>query len=265
MNKDFTQDKLISFDADKQMRILFDLASHIEKNKLDSTSKAFEKLKKYHEFLNYNLDQKVQKLNKEFAKVTETNYQFQIYLMNLERLLGQSTKEYDFLIHQEDLDHTSRIPFNIICVFDSVRSAHNVGAMIRTSECFNIQKIFTCGLTPSMKSPHVKKTAMGCDENIEIEHKDKVTELIASLKQDSYDIWSIETSKIDTDLSKIETMPDKVALIFGHEQFGVSAEVLELSDKIIPIKLYGRKNSLNVSISHGIVLNHITQFIGATK
>lgn len=265
MNKDFTQDKLMSFDADKQMRILFDLASYIEKNKMDSASKPFEKLKKYHDFLKSNPDQKIQKLNKEFAKVTDTKYQFQIYLMNLERLLGQSTKEYDFLIQQEDMDHSSQNPFNIVCIFDSVRSAHNVGAMIRTSECFNIQKIYTCGLTPSIKSSHVKKTAMGCDESIEVEHKEKITELIASLKQDSYQIWSIETSRVDTDLNKIEAMPDKVALIFGHEQFGVSAEVLELSDKIVPIKLYGRKNSLNVSISHGIVLNNLTQFMGATK
>lgn len=42
---------------------------------------------------------------------------------------------------------------------------------------------------------------------------------------------------------------------------GVSKEVIEGCDRAVPIKLYGSKNSLNVSISHGIVLNKLISLL----
>lgn len=261
MNKDFTQQKLTEFDTDKQMRILLDLASYIEENSLAVDSKAFQKLTKYHSFLSDNSDENIQKLNKEFVKIKAIDFQFQIYLMNLERLLGQTSKEYQFLIQQNDFSSTTQKKFNIVCILDSVRSAHNVGAMIRTSECFGIEKFYTCGLSPKADSLHVQKTAMGSEKLVKSEHVNDLSELINELKKKGYQIWSIETSRSDRDLNDIDSAPEKLALIFGHEQFGVSASALGQSDKIVPLKLHGSKNSLNVSIAHGIVLNKITQLL----
>lgn len=258
MNKDFTKHILLGFDPNKQLKILFDLVTYIEKNQLGYSSSAFEKLTKYHAFLNESTDTIIQKLNKEFYKVKSIDLQFQIYTMNLERLLGQSSKEYQFLVDTQDHTESVRETFPIVCILDSVRSAHNVGAIFRNCECFGVEKLFTCGFTPSSDSLQVKKTAMGSEKLIPNEHRSNVIEVIKELKSKAYEVWAIETVKNMPELNKLTAVPEKLALVFGHEQFGVSKEVLDECSRSVPIKLHGIKNSLNVSISHGIVLNKLT-------
>lgn len=260
MNKDFPKGKLLSFNQSKKLKVLFDLAKYIERNALEVESPAFSKLSKYHEFLKDCDEVFIQKLNKEFSKIRSNNFQFQVYLMNLERMMGQSSKDYEFLVSQNDRKVSTR-SFPIVCILDSIRSAHNVGAIIRTSECFGVSKVYTCGLTPQSDSSHVIKTAMGSEQMIECEHIDSAIELVKELKNEGFQIWSIETALDHPSLNQVSNVAEKVALIVGHEQFGVSKELLDLSDKIVPIELYGSKNSLNVSIAHGIVLNRVTDLL----
>lgn len=261
MNKDFNEQKLLSFNEDKIFRVLFELAHFIELNKHDETSSHFEKLKRYHTYLASHTNELIKKLNAEFAKVNKTDsYQFEIYLMNLERFLDMSSSEYDFLVTHHD--HKSQAQsFNIICILDSIRSAHNIGSMLRNAECFGIQKITLTGLSPRIDHPQVKKTSMGCEDFIEWEYEKDINKVIKKYQELGYKIWGIETSTQSVSLSEISEVPEKLALIFGHEVYGVNPKILNMCDKIIRIDLSGRKNSLNVAVSQAITLNHITQLL----
>lgn len=265
MNKDFSKDKLISFPETKQIKVLYDLAKFIENNHHDYSSQHFEKLIKYHSFLEQSQYFSIQKLNKEFSKIKSIDYQFQIYLMNLERLLGQSSDEYQFMVSTQDKKQSSTLKFNIICLLDSVRSAHNVGAMLRNAECFGVEKVILCGLSPSADTAPVQKTAMGCDQEIDWSYIKDPMYLINDLKEQGYEVWSIETSPHAFTLNEVAIESKKLILIFGHEQFGVSNELLSISDKIVSISLFGNKNSLNVSVSQGIVLNHLAQSLSSSS
>ena len=260
MNKDFSPNKLLSFSPHKQMQVLFDLAIYIEREKKDLNSKAWIKLVKYHDFLKQSDDEEVQKICAEFHKVRHIDFQFQVYLMSLERLLDQTSKEYDFLIEKEDKPRPQKT-FPLICILDSVRSAHNVGAMIRNAECFGVQEVICTGLSPKPESVQVQKTAMGCDKVIKSKYVKDIQGVLDELEAAGYNIWAIETVKEQAQLSEISQIPEKLAVIFGHEQFGVTQKTLARCEKIISISLFGEKNSLNVSVSQGIVLNHITNII----
>lgn len=257
MNKDFNREKLLSFSSHKQIKALFDLAQFIEKNNHTIDSSHFTKLKKYHHYLEETQDKNIQKLNKEFQKIIQIDYQFQVYLMNLERLLGQSSKEYDFLVNRYDSESPIH-KFPIICVLDSVRSAHNVGAMLRNAECFGVTKVFLTGLSPNHNHEQVQKTSMGVSSYLEIEYKQDALELVKKLKTLGHFIVAIETANSAIPLNKFSAPPSSnLVLLFGHEQFGLSKELIEISDKIVKIPLFGQKNSLNVAVSQAIILNHL--------
>ena len=49
----------------------------------------------------------------------------------------------------------------------------------------------------------------------------------------------------------------KYALIFGHEMYGVSDEVMDKADSAIEISQHGTKHSLNISVCAGIVIHHL--------
>lgn len=258
MNKDYSKKILLSFSTEKQIKVLYDLAIFIEKNNFKIDSSHFHKLNKYHEYLNDSIISNIQILNKEFKKIRDTNYQFQVYLMNLERLLGQSNSEYQFLVSTQDKENENFKKFPLICLLDSIRSAHNIGAMFRNAECFGVEKILLCGLSPTPENPAVVKTAMGCDKKVNWSYHKSALEIVNQFKKIGYEIWSIETANNSINLNEISTIASKVVLIFGHEQFGVSLELLKASDKIISLPLYGLKNSLNVSVCQGIILNQLT-------
>jgi len=51
-----------------------------------------------------------------------------------------------------------------------------------------------------------------------------------------------------------------MALIVGNEVKGVSRSLLRKADRIIHIPMYGKKESLNVSVAFGVAAAKITEY-----
>lgn len=256
MKKFFPENILLEFDQQKQLKALYDLAIIIEQKKLNFESREFKKLEQYHFFLAKSPHDFVIRANKEFNKVKKIDRQFQIYLMNLERFLGHSTKEYDFLVQTNDkIAKSTKSP--IYCILDSIRSAHNVGSIFRNCECFAVKKIYLCGLTPKADHPSVIKTSMGTTDLVNWEYNQDILKTIEKLKNQGVYIVGIETGKNAVNIQQFIKKGDSVALIFGHEIYGLSLEVIKACDELISIELFGTKNSLNVAISNAISLTFI--------
>jgi tRNA G18 (ribose-2'-O)-methylase SpoU len=118
-------------------------------------------------------------------------------------------------------------------------------------------KVLLTGITPdAAKNSKVKRTAM--NSKIDVSYEKNAYDKILELKEEGYKIISIEKTPGATDIAHYkEKIP--CVVIFGNEEFGVSDDVLSLSDEILFIPLYGNKNSLNVSVSSGIALYHISK------
>jgi len=143
----------------------------------------------------------------------------------------------------------------VIIVLDDVRSAYNVGSIFRTADAFRVEGIFICGI--SARPPHkdISKTALGATESVEWKYFQDAQQAVSSLKEDGYRIFAIE--QVDESISLEDYQPEKgvkLALIFGHEVFGVKEELLALADGCLEIPQFGTKHSFNVAISAGIVL-----------
>ena len=246
---------------EKQLKVLHELARYIEQQQLSIGSSGFLLLRRYHRILQHSSQPQVQKINREFAKVKHLDRQFQIYMMHLERFRGQATKEYDFWVQHGDHAQKKQT-FPLICLLDSVRSAHNVGAMFRNAECFGVQELVLTGLSPTPDHPQVKKTSMGTTGKVPWGYHEDAVQVVAKLRNEGYTIWALETSRQATELAAIREVPDKLVVLFGHEQFGLSLALLESSDGLFCIPMFGQKNSLNVGVAQAIALYEITQHYG---
>ena len=139
---------------------------------------------------------------------------------------------------------------NIDIYLDNLRSAHNVGSIIRTCEAFRLGEIYFGGNTPSSEKEKIKKTSMGADNFVTCHDKAVLSDLTKR------PIIAIET--VDNAIPLTEfSFPDSFSLIVGNEELGVSKEALHLADEIVEIPLYGAKNSLNVATCFGIVCARI--------
>jgi len=144
---------------------------------------------------------------------------------------------------------------SIIIVLDNVRSLHNVGSFFRTADAFQIEKIYLCGITGTPPNKEIHKTALGATESIEWEYATAAVDFLPTLKIEGYQILSIEQTDKSIPLQDFAINKEgKFVLIFGNEVYGVSEEVIQLSDHAIEIPQFGTKHSFNVSVTGGIVL-----------
>ena len=141
----------------------------------------------------------------------------------------------------------------IVLVLPNIRSCHNVGAMFRTSDAFGIKKMYLVGYTANPPKIQIDKVALGAEKWIPWEKKDDIKEVVDELISQGYQILALEKNKESQNIGEI-TINNKVALIVGNEVDGVEDDVLKIVDSIVHIPMYGKKESLNVSIATGIAL-----------
>lgn len=146
-----------------------------------------------------------------------------------------------------------------ILILDNIRSVENVGSIFRTAEGLGVSKIYLIGTTPTpldrfgRKRTDFAKVSLGAEEMMEWEHRDSVVEVLEKLKEQGFQVLSLEQDERSQDLKDFHP-PDQFALVVGNEVDGVSKDVLDMSNNILEIKMRGEKESLNVSVSTGIAL-----------
>lgn len=147
----------------------------------------------------------------------------------------------------------------IVLIIDNIRSAENVGSIFRTADAIGVSKIYLIGITPTpidrFKRPRkdIAKTALGAQQSISWEYVKTTKSIILKLKKEGFEIIALEQDKKAKDYKKISPKKKTVILI-GNEVSGVSKTILNECDQIVEIPMYGKKESLNVSVSVGIVL-----------
>lgn len=145
----------------------------------------------------------------------------------------------------------------IIIVLDNIRSAFNVGSIFRTADAAKNTEIYLCGMTPTPKNKKILKTSLGAEKSVKWEYFNNTLEAIKFLKEKNIPIYSVELTKQSKHFQKFnyfKNKEEKIALIFGHEVNGISQPVLDLSNDYIYIPMKGVKESLNVSITAGILI-----------
>jgi len=137
-------------------------------------------------------------------------------------------------------------------VLDDIRSAYNVGAILRTADAIRAAMVVCCGLTPSPDHQSVAKTALGAEQTVPWRVvEDPVTALVA-LKKDGYRIAALEHTDAPTRIRDIRPGHFPIALVVGNEVTGVQQRVLDACDVALELPQFGAKASLNVSIAFGV-------------
>lgn len=146
-------------------------------------------------------------------------------------------------------------------ILPDIRSAYNVGAIFRTADAAGVSKVFLAGYSPAPKDrfgriqTEIEKTSLGASITMEWEQVEDLPTLIKSLQKAGVTVVAIEQSEKSVSLPEFN-VPEKVAYIMGNEVTGVDAEILELVDVVVELPMLGQKESLNVSVTAGIVLYH---------
>ena len=146
-------------------------------------------------------------------------------------------------------------------ILEDIRSAYNVGAIFRTADASRVAKVFLVGYTPApidrfgRAQPEILKTSLGASATMAWEQVATTREIIERLQADGVTVAAVELAEGSVSLKDFKE-PEQVAYIVGNEVDGVTKETLAIADVIVELPMLGQKESLNVSVTAGIVLYH---------
>ena len=145
---------------------------------------------------------------------------------------------------QQDRERTTHRPLPLVVVLDSIRSAHNLGSMIRTAECMGVERIVLTGYTCEPTASAVEKTALGTQNWIEFQRYPSLAQALKDFKEQGHTLLGLELSDHSQKLNEFD-FPLKSVLVVGNERHGISPSDYPLFDALLEIEMFGRKNSLN--------------------
>ena len=158
----------------------------------------------------------------------------------------------------------------IILIIHNVRSAHNVGALLRTADGLGVEKVIISGYSPyppakdDVRLPHIaqkagraiQKTALGAEASVNWQKVDDISIYLDKLTADNWAIAALEQTESAKALSGYRP-PNKIALIVGNEVGGLEDELLAKLPIHLEIPMMGAKESLNVAAAGAIGLYHL--------
>jgi len=181
-------------------------------------------------------------------------------LNRISRRNHQGVISYLSPIQFQSLDHIIETSFSmakdpLLVILDRITDVRNFGAIARTMECMKADALVIQSRGNALIGGDAMKTSAGALNILPVCREENLKKAIIDLKASGIRIVGC-TEKTDSLIFQTE-LKGPIAFIMGSEEDGISPEYLKLCDALVKIPIAGKIESLNVSVSAGIVLYEI--------
>lgn len=145
-------------------------------------------------------------------------------------------------------------PFIIIA--DEIEDPHNLGAIIRTAEAAGADGLIIPKRRSATLNATVFKTSAGAAAWLKVARVANLVDTIKRLKEKGVWVYGMEADGTPYDKADLS---GAAALVVGSEGFGLGRLVRENCDMILSLPMHGKVNSLNASVSAGIMMYEIVK------
>lgn len=143
---------------------------------------------------------------------------------------------------------------DLLLLVDGVQDPGNLGTIIRTADAAGVDMVILGEGTVDLYNPKTVRSTMGSLFHLPIVSA-PLTQAIADLKNKGV---AVIASSLATDRWYDQVQyGQRVALIVGNEGSGIRQEILALADQLVKIPIYGKAESLNVSVATALMLYEI--------
>ena len=144
---------------------------------------------------------------------------------------------------------------------EDVYQLHNTSAVIRSCDVFGIQEV---NIVEERNTKRIdREIAMGAQKWVDLNRYHSVKDCMEGLKQGGYQIVATTPHTNDCELKDFD-VTKKSCFFFGKETEGLSQEVMDVADSFLKIPMVGFTESLNISVSAAIILQHVKSKLKAS-
>ncbi len=141
----------------------------------------------------------------------------------------------------------------LILALDSVTDVRNMGAIVRSAECFGVHALLVPKMGTARLGPDAVKSSAGALLRKPVCRVTRLTDGLRAARDHGLRIVAC-TEKGTTPLSKAD-LTGPLVIVMGSEDEGISDAVLRIADELVNIPMAGSIGSLNVSVATGIILH----------
>lgn len=142
-----------------------------------------------------------------------------------------------------------------IIILDGINDPNNFGAILRSMDAFSYKGCILPNNNSVPITDVVCRVSTGAIEYINICYVNSLTTALLKLKENGF--WIVSTDANGKDLFSNINKDLKLCIVIGSEGFGISKTIKKQSDYILKIEMDGHVNSLNASVSAGIIMYNL--------
>jgi len=147
-------------------------------------------------------------------------------------------------------------PTELAIVCQSVAYPVNVGSIFRIADALDAAEVVLTGITPTPPNPTISKVGRDKDRRVPWRYVDQPETGLRELKAKGFWIAALEITEECQPYYAVD-YPQRVALVMGNEDHGVTRACLALCDTAVFVPMYGKGRSLNVHVSLAVVGYHL--------
>lgn len=144
-----------------------------------------------------------------------------------------------------------------ILILDKITDVQNLGAIIRSAEAAGVHGIIIPKRNSASITSSAYKTSAGAIMHMKIARVSNLINTINMLKERG--LWIIGTDLEAKSYHTEVNLTGSVAIVIGNEEVGVSRLVKENCDMLVKIPMIGNVQSLNASVSAGILIYEVVR------
>ena len=140
----------------------------------------------------------------------------------------------------------------LLLILDGVTDVHNIGAIGRSAECFGVHGMIVPETGSAQINPEAIKASAGALTKINICREKSLVTAVKYLKAHGLKIFGADMHGAKA-IAEVD-FNTPCAIVMGAEGEGISEPILRLCDENIKIPMKGKTESLNVSVSAGVII-----------
>lgn len=224
------------------------------KNAVMETLKSHKKINKL--VITKNNQKLVEPYLKEVKNIIimDTNKMIKEYGDKTQGIVAEIT-DYNYKNYEKVIKNLETHENVTIVMLDGLEDPHNLGAILRSADATKTDAIIIPKNRSVRLNDTVAKVSTGAIEYVDVVEVTNLVTTIKDLKTKGYWVIGVELDgSVDY---RAQDYHGKIVVIIGSEGRGISKLVKENCDFLVNIPMYGKVNSLNASVSAGIILYQI--------
>lgn len=147
----------------------------------------------------------------------------------------------------------------LVVVLDQVTDPHNLGAIIRSSECAGAHGVIIPERRAAGLTPACEKASAGALAHLPVARVKNLNRALEELKRAG--LW-IVAAALEGENALTADLSGPLALVIGSEGEGISRLTLSLCDRRVTLPMLGKISSLNASVAAGVLLYQVVRARG---